>query len=107
MGSWNRNQDLEMVLTQKSALKLQYEESITHLFQLILAYIRCGQIEDAIELATQSGCFTLAGLIDTRTALFDVDLTPANVNDENYGLSDSRASFKHVARKSIEKVSND
>jgi hypothetical protein len=102
--AWNRNQDLELVLAQKNTLKAQFEESITHLFQLILAYVRCGQLEEAIDLASQSGCFTLAGLIDTRSALFETALSPVNVKDENYGFSDSRASFKHVARKTISKV---
>lgn len=92
------------MLSQGSALKPQYEESITHLFQLILAYVRCGRTEDAIDLANQSGCFTLAGLIDTRNALFETELTPTDINDDNFGFSDSRASFKYVARKTISKV---
>jgi hypothetical protein len=96
---------LELILTaQANTLKPQYEESITQLFQLILAYIRCGRIEEAIDLASQSGCFTLAGLIDTRSALFETELTPTNVADDNYGFADSRVSFKHTARKAISTV---
>lgn len=87
-----------------NTLKPHYEESITQLFQLILAYVRCGRLEEAIDLASQSGCFTLAGLIDTRNALFETELTPTNVKDDNYGFSDSRVSFKHTARKTISQV---
>jgi hypothetical protein len=103
LGAWNRNQELEAVLTQKT-LKPHYEESIIQLFQIVLAYIRCGQIEEAVELASESGCFTLAALIDIRSALFEFALTPKDPNDENYGFSDTRSSFKHVARKNIDKV---
>jgi len=102
--AWNRNQDLEMVLSQSSSLKPQYEESITQLFQLLLAYVRCGRIDDAIELSNQAGCFTLSGLIDTRSALFESSLTPTDIDDENYGFSDTRSSFKHMARKTISKI---
>jgi hypothetical protein len=102
--AWNRNQDLEMVLMQKNTLRSQFEESVTHLLQLIVAYVRCGQIENAIDLTSQAGCYTMSGLIDSRSALFDPKLTPIDVNDENYGFCESRKSFKHLARNLITKV---
>jgi len=95
---------MEVVLAPKSTLKPQFEESITHLFQLILAYLRCGRIDEAVDLANQAGCFTLAGLLDTRSALFESDLTPTDPNSENYGFCDNKIAFKHAARKIIEKI---
>ncbi|KAI6182332.1 Nuclear pore complex protein [Aphelenchoides bicaudatus] len=98
LSTWTRSQDLELVLTTQTTLKPQYEESITQLFQLILAYVRCGRLDEAIDLANQSGCFTLAGLIDTRSALFETELSPTNIAVSLLNMLHVRRSQSHLAQ---------
>ncbi|KAI6178756.1 DNA repair and recombination protein RAD54-like [Aphelenchoides besseyi] len=91
-------QDVDVLLVSTNSIKPHFEESVTQFFQLVLSYIRTGRMDEAVELAKRSGCFTLAALVECRKVLYDADLSPENRNHPDYGMVESRIAFKNIAR---------
>ncbi|KAI6225709.1 DNA repair and recombination protein RAD54-like [Aphelenchoides besseyi] len=98
LSSWSRSQDVDVLLVSTNSIKPHFEESVTQFFQLVLSYIRTGRMDEAVELAKRSGCFTLAALVECRKVLYDADLSPENRNHADYGMVESRIAFKNIAR---------
>ncbi|CAD5208013.1 unnamed protein product [Bursaphelenchus xylophilus] len=96
--SWTATKDLDLIFSDKNPLRGQFEQSAVLLYQLMIGFIRAGRVSLAVEEAEKAGCHNIAALLDTRSVLYELELSTEDGDHQDFGFVEVRKAMKLAAQ---------